>query len=150
MIEPSKIPWFSPICLLSEKEGDYCFRIDFRKVTAETKNDSHAFLYISSILDRLRVFRFIGSIDIKSTFWYIPLSESSREITDFIVPGRYLYDFKRISSGLTNDPATWQRLFDFVLDVYLKDNAMVYLDDFILISKTFQESLRLFATFLTV
>lgn len=71
VIEPTKSPWSSPICLARKKDGDYRFSIDFSRAKAVTKKDNYAIPYIFSILDRLRDTRFISSIDVKSAFWQV-------------------------------------------------------------------------------
>ena len=143
VIEPSKSAWSSPICLVRKKDDSYRFCVDYRLVNAATKKDAYPISYISAILDRLRDAKYLSSIDIKSAFWTVPLSESSREYTAFTVPGRGLYQFRRMPFGLTNLPATWQRIVDTVLGADLEPFVMVYLDDVILISQDFNEHLRL-------
>ena len=146
VIELSKSPWSSPVCLVRKKDDSYRFCIDFRKLNQYTKKDAYPIPYVSAVLDRLRNAKYISSIDIKSAFWQIPLSESSRELTAFTVPGRNLYHFKRMPFGLTNAPATWQRIIDRVLGVDLENNVMVYLDDIIIIARTFSEHLNILGT----
>lgn len=143
VIEPSKSPWSSPVCLVKKKDNSYRFCIDFRKLNSKTKKDSYPIPYISAILDRLKNAHYISSIDIKSAFWQVPLSEASKELTAFTVPGRNLFQFTRMPFGLTNAPATWQRIIDRVLGVDLENNVMVYLDDIIIISSTFNEHLKI-------
>ena len=143
VIEPSKSAWSSPVCLVRKKDDSYRFCIDFRLLNACTKKDAYPIPYISAILDRLRDAKYLSSIDIKSAFWTVPLSESSREYTAFTVPGRGLFQFRRMPFGLTNSPATWQRIVDTVLGADLQPSVMVYLDDIILISQDFDEHLRL-------
>ena len=43
--------------------------------------------------------------------------------------------------GLTNAPATFQRLMNYVLHNYLNDFVVVYLDDILVCSDTFEEHL---------
>nr|WP_253308879.1 reverse transcriptase family protein [Rickettsia endosymbiont of Ceutorhynchus assimilis] len=143
VIEPSKSPWSTPICLARKKDNSYRVCLDFRMLNKVTKKDSYPIPYISSILDNLRNARYLSSIDIKSAFWQVPLSENSREFTAFTVPGRGLFQFCRMPFGLTNAPATWQRIVDNALGADLQPKVMVYLDDVILISETFEEHLRL-------
>ena len=143
VIERSNSPWSSPVCLAKKKDGSFRFCIDFRKVNEHTKRDAYPIPYISSILDRLRDTRFISSIDIKSAFWQVPLSESSKEVTAFTVPGRGLFQFRRMPFGLSNAPATWQRIVDTIFGPELEPNVMVYLDDIVITSVTFSEHLKL-------
>lgn len=61
------------------------------------------------------------------------------------MPGRGLFHFKRMSCGLTNAPATWQRIIDTILGPELEPHVFVYLDD-IIISNTFSDHLKLLTT----
>lgn len=143
VIEPSKSPWSSPVILVPKKDGTQRFCVDFRRLNAVTKKDAYPLPYISSILDRLRDARYISSIDIKSAYWQVPIAPNSREKTAFTIPGMGLYQFKRMPYGLTNAPATFQRLIDNVLGADLEDSCFVYLDDIIIISKNFNSHLEL-------
>lgn len=53
--------------------------------------------------------------------------------------------FKVMPFGLHSAPATFQRLLDTVLGPELEPQVLVYLDDIIVISKTFKEHLTLLA-----
>lgn len=141
IIEPSSSPWSSPILLVPKKDGGHRFCVDFRKLNKVTKKDAYPIPYVSGILDRLRGAQYLSSLDIKSAYWQVPMSESSKEYTAFTVPGRGLYQFKRLPFGLTNAPATWQRLIDDVLGADLEPFVFVYLDDVIVISETFGQHL---------
>lgn len=143
VIERSNSPWSSPVCLARKKDGSFRFCIDFRKLNERTKKDAWPIPYISTILDRLRNAQFISSVDIKSAFWQVPLNESSREYTAFTVPGRGLFQFRRMPFGLSNAPATWQRIVDTIFGPELEPNVMVYLDDIVILSSSFSEHLKL-------
>lgn len=143
VIEPSKSPWSSPVILVPKKDGTQRFCVDYRQLNAVTKKDAYPLPYVSAILDRLRDARYISSIDIKSAYWQVPIAENSRERTAFTVPGMGLFQFKRMPYGLTNAPATFQRLIDTVLGADLEDSCFVYLDDVIIISKDFESHLEL-------
>lgn len=143
VVEPSKSSWSSPICLVRKKDDTYRFCVDYRALNAKTKKDAYPIPYISAILDKLRNAKYLSSIDIKSAFWTVPLSESSREYTAFTIPGRGLYQFCRMPFGLCNSPPTWERIIDSVLGADLEPSVMVYLDDIILISQNFEDHLRL-------
>ena len=149
VIEPSKSAWSSPILLVPKKDGSYRFCVDYRKLNQVTKKDAYPLPYISSILDRLRDARYLSSLDIKSAYWQVPVAENSRECTAFTVPGRGLFQFRRMPMGLTNAPATWQRLIDRVLGADLEPHVLVYLDDIVVIAPDFQTHLTLLEKVLT-
>src|SRR5688572_21639380 len=59
-----------------------------------------------------------------------------------IVTKQGIYEFTIMSFGLTNAPATFQRLMNTVLNGMINNGVMVYLDDIIIYSKTFEEHLE--------
>lgn len=132
VVEPSNSAWSSPVVLVRKPSGETRFCIDYRVLNRVTVRDSYPLPYISMILDRLRDARVLSSIDLKSAYWQVPLEERSKEKTAFVVPGRGLFQFIRMPFGLSNAPATWQRLIDRVLGGDLEPHAFVYLDDIII------------------
>ena len=52
-----------------------------------------------------------------------------------------LFEFKVMPFGLRNAPATFQHLMDTILAGLQWTNCLVYLDDIIILGKTFQEHL---------
>jgi transposase len=143
IIEPSQSPWSSPVCLVLKKDGDYRFCVDYRKLNSVTKPDAYPLPYISSILDQLRDCHYMSSIDIKSAFWQVEVAPDSREYTAFTVPGRGLYQFRRMPFGLINSPATWQRIMDNIIGADLEPHVFVYLDDIIIISRDFEHHMEI-------
>jgi hypothetical protein len=68
------------------------------------------------------------------------MDDSSKEKTAFIVDNN-LYEWNRLSFGLTNAPGTFQRLMNYVLRSVIGKICLVYLDDIIVFSKTKEEHL---------
>lgn len=143
IVEPSKSAWSSPVLLVKKKDGNYRFCVDYRKLNAVTERDSYPLPYVSSTLDKLRNAHYLSSMDIKSAYWQVPVAESSRQYTAFTVPGRGLFQFKRMPFGLHNSPATWQRLIDKVLGPELEPHVFVYLDDVVIVTQTFEKHLAI-------
>ena len=52
-----------------------------------------------------------------------------------------LYEFKKMSFGLVNAPATFQRLMEVVLAGLAREGYLVYIDDILMIGKTWDEHL---------
>ena len=69
------------------------------------------------------------------------LAEESREKTAFSTT-EGLYEFKVMPFGLYNALATFRRLMDHVLSGLQWSNCLVYIDDIIVMGKTFQEHLK--------
>jgi len=80
-------------------------------------------------------------IDLKDAFWQICLDEESKPKTAITIPNRPLYQFTRMPFGLTNAPQTLCRLMDKVIPYRMKSHVMVYLDDLLVMSSSFEEHL---------
>lgn len=143
VIEKSDSAWNNPTLFAPKSNGELRFCIDSRKLNAVSKHDAYPLPYISSILDSLRDAKFLSSIDLKSAFWQVLLSPSSREKTAFTVPGRGLFQFKVMCFGLTGAPATQQRLMDTLFGPEFNGKVFVYLDDIVIVSSTFEEHISL-------
>ena len=142
IVEPSNSPWSSPIVLVRKKDGNYRFCVDFRKVNSVTTRDASPLPFVTNTLDKLRDACYLSSLDVKSAYWQVPVTEESRPITAFVVPGRGLFQFKRMPFGLHNAPATWQRLIDRVLGVDLEPYVFVYLDDIVVVTHSFDKHIE--------
>ena len=66
------------------------------------------------------------------------MDQASWEKTAFITHSG-LYEFKKMPFGLVNAPATFQRLMEVVLYGLARDGCMVYLDDVLVVGRTFEE-----------
>lgn len=146
VIENSNSSWSSPVLLVPKKDGEMRFCVDFRKVNALSERDAYPLPYISAILDKLGGARFLSSLDLKSAYWQVELEEDSKQYTAFTVPGRGLYQFRRLPFGIHNAPATFQRLIDTVLGPELQPFVFCYLDDIIVISPDFDTHLKILET----
>lgn len=139
VIEPSTSPWSSPVVIVKKKNNKYRFCIDFRKVNEVTEKDAYPLPQVSATLDKLRNARYITTLDLKDGYWQVPLTETSKPVTAFTVPGRGLFQFKVLPFGLHSAPATFQRLLDRIISPELEPRAFVYLDDIVVLGTTLRE-----------
>ena len=79
-------------------------------------------------------------MDLRSGYWQVPLHESSKPLTTFTTY-QGLYQFKVLPFGLTNAPSTFQRIMECVLRGLNWKSCLIYLDDIIVFSRTFDEHL---------
>lgn len=140
VVRPSRSSWASPIVMVRKSNNEVRFCFDGRRLNSVTKRDAYPLPRVDAILQKLSGARYLSSIDLKSAFWQIPLEKSSCEKTAFVVPGRGLYEFVVTPFGLVNAPQEQQRLMDKLFGFDF-DDVFVYLDDAIIVSKTFQEHL---------
>ena len=141
VIEESDSPWSSPIVLVKKKDNTIRFCIDYRKLNEVTVRDSHPLPRIDTTLDALSGSKFYSTIDLKSGYWQVKVNPEDREKTAFSVPGGGHWNFVVMPFGLCNAGATFQRLMEKILSNLSWKICMVYLDDIIVLSKTFEEHL---------
>ena len=70
------------------------------------------------------------------------MEESSQEKTAFVIPGGGHFEFLRMPFGLTNAVPTFQRLMSVVLEGLLPLRCLVYLDDVLVIGRSFEQHLE--------
>ena len=83
-----------------------------------------------------------SSIDLKSGYWQVELTEESKAMTAFTVGPLGFYECVRMPFGLTNAPATFQRLMESCLGEMHLNWCIIYLDDIIVFSKSREEHLE--------
>src|SRR2546421_3442906 len=141
IIRRSYSPWASPVVIIDKKDGSKRFCIDFRKVNDITKTDAHPLPRIDDLLEQFRTARYFSSMDLASGYWQVEMDEQDKEKTAFTCH-LGLYEFNVMPFGLKNAPATFQRLMNHVLKEYLYEFAVVYIDDILIYSKTFEEHME--------
>ena len=95
---------------------------------------------IEDILTALGEARYFSSLDLASGYWQVPLDDDAREKSAFTTH-RGLFEFTRMPFGLCNAPATFQRVMQRVLADLEWRSCFVFLDDILVVSKTFEEHL---------
>ena len=142
IIEPSTSQFGSPVLLVSKPDGSYRFCIDYRKLNSMTKIDCHPIARADDCLESLGASgaKYFTSLDLESGYWQLPVHPNSRQYTAFVTHDG-LYQCKRMSFGLVNAPSVFSRLMSRVLQGLAWDICLVYLDDVIIFSSTFEEHL---------
>ena len=141
IITPSSSPWASPVVLVRKKDGSLRFCVDYRKINAITRKDAYPLPRVDDTLDALACCKWFTTLDLLSGYWQVEVDEKDREKTAFATPDG-LFEFTRMPFGLCNAPATFQRLMDLVLGGLQWNNCLVYLDDILIIGKTFDDHLH--------
>ncbi len=141
VIKRSSSAWASPILFVGKKEGTLRFCIDLRKVNAVTKKDSFPLPLIDEILDHLGNSLYFTTLDMTSGYWQVKMAPASQEKTAFICP-EGLFEFTVMPFGLCNGPASFQRLMQMVLSGLTWQKCLVYLDDIMVYSSSFDQHLK--------
>ena len=138
IIQPSGSNYASNVVLVKKKDGTMRVCIDYRPLNAVTCKDSYPLPRTDEVLNELAKAQWFSKLDLKSGYWQIVVDPEDRHKTAFMTRDG-LYEF--MPFGLTSAPATFQRLMDRVLSDLLWHKVMVYLDDIIIYSETWQQHL---------
>jgi len=141
IIRESSSPWSSPLVYVKKRDGTTRPCIDYRALNATTLKDSYPLPNISDCLDSLGGSVYFSCLDILSAYYQIEMSEADRPKTAFI--SKYgLYEYNVMPMGLCNAPSTFQRCMELVMRGLQWEILLIYLDDLIVFSKTFDEHLE--------
>ena len=92
--------------------------------------------------------QWFSSFNLKTGYWQVEMDEESKPLTAFTVGPLGFYECKRLPFGLTNAPATFQRLMETCLGDLNLHWHIIYLDDIVIFSKDLASHLeRLEAVF---
>ncbi|KRH94438.1 pol polyprotein [Pseudoloma neurophilia] len=138
IIRDSNSPWRSRIIPIPKKDGSVRLCLDFRPLNRVTVKDQYPIPRIDDIIEALAKVIYLSTLNATSGYLQIPLAEKNKQKTAFSWKNN-LYEFNRMPFGLSNAPATFQRIMDKILKKEIGDFVMVYFDDIIVFSGSEQE-----------
>ena len=156
IIERSISPWASPVVIVPKKStpGEPPRRrmcMDYRRINklqpkvtnADGRKGCISLIPLSKIHERyakLKGYKVFSSLDLRSGYYHISLTDSAKPKSAFILSSLGKYPFNRVRLGLAQAPAYFQKLINDVLRGY--NFAMDYLDDIIIYSTSEKEHLE--------
>lgn len=137
VIQESSSSYASPVVLVRKTDGSLRLCVDYRKLNSKTRRDAFPLPRIDESLDALSRAKMFSSIDLASGYHQVAVHEKDRHKTAFITPFG-LYEYQRMPFGLCNAPATFQRLMQAIMSDLVFQMVLVYLDDLLVYSSTFE------------
>ncbi|GFS92354.1 retrovirus-related Pol polyprotein from transposon 297 [Trichonephila clavipes] len=110
-------PYAAPVVLVPKSNGTVRLCIDYRKLNAITIPDKYPLSLMHVLLHDAKSTAFMSTLDLKNPV---------------------IIRYKRMPFGLRNAPATFQRLMDQFRNGLPNVNILVYLDDIVVLSETFE------------
>lgn len=141
LIRPSKSPWGAPVLAVPKKDGTIRVVVDYRQLNKKTKRDAYTLPLMDSIFDGLHGAQLFTTLDAASGFWQVAMHPDSVEKTAFTSAVGH-FEWLVMPMGLTNSPATFQRVMDIVLADIIGKFVYVYLDDVVVFSSDFDSHLE--------
>ena len=140
LIRPSYSPYSAPALLVAKKDASWRMVVDYKKLNGITIKDNYPLPHMEQTIQRLgQGYRYFSKLDMKSGFWQIPIKEEDKHKTVFVTPNG-LYEWNVLAQGLKNSPPSFQRVMSDVLSD-CREFALVYIDDIVVFSRTFEEHL---------
>ena len=138
IIEEKPSEWASPIVMVPKKDGSKRLCVDFRKINTVAKCPAYPIPKIQDIFRILQGSKYFTSIDLAKGFWQIGLSPESQPKTSFTTCfGQF--QFIRLPFGLNSSPAAFQSTMNNVLEGLLWNRCVVYIDDILIFTSSFEE-----------
>jgi hypothetical protein len=134
-IEPLTSPYSANLLLVSKKDGKLRICVDYCALNTATRRNAYLLPRIDDSYQNLAEAKFFTTLDLKSGYWQVRLSECSKEKTAFTSRHSH-YQFRVMPFGLCNAPALFQNMMNDILRPFIDRCAMVYLDDVIIYSQS--------------
>ncbi|GFU78811.1 retrovirus-related Pol polyprotein from transposon 297 [Trichonephila clavipes] len=141
-IRPIQSPYASPV-VLTRKNNDlspeaYRFAIDYRKLNAITKYPRYPLPVIDDLITSIPHTGVMSTLDLKSGYFQLAISRKDIEKTAFITRNG-TFAFLRMPFGLSAAVPNFQKAIDIILKPVIGRFVMVYMDDVIITSPSFNE-----------
>ena len=140
VIEPSNSPWGAPV-LIVYRNNKPRMVIDLRCFNSLVVPDEFPLPKQEDILQALMGAQWLSSLDALAGFTQLTMTPTTSEKLMFRTH-RGLYQFKRMPFSYWNGPSVFQRVMQGVLAPFLWIFALVYIDDIVIFSMTFEDHIR--------
>ena len=111
VICPSNSPWASPVVMVRKKVSSLRFCVDFRQLNTATVKDAHPLPQIDDLLDALYGAKWFSTLDLKSGYWQVPITEQDKAKTAFRTSSGQLFEFNQVPLVFVTlpppSPASW-------------------------------------------
>lgn len=115
--------------------------IDYLKLNSCSTRDTFPLPRIVEALEALGQAKFFSMLDLTSGYWQVEVAEQDKHKTAFSTP-MGLFEANRTPFGLQNAPSILQRLMTCCFGDLNFSHLLIYLDNLIIFSKTFDEHLN--------
>ena len=129
--------------MVRKKDGSLRVCVDYRGINKDTIPDCYPIPRIDDLIDTVgrQKGQWFTTLDLMKGYHQIRMDPDSKSKTAFTCH-MGLYQYQRMPFGLTNAPATFQHLMNQLFSGNIWNFVFVYLDDLLIVSRSFQEHLE--------
>ena len=113
--------------------------MDYRQLNQRTIKDSYALPRIEELMDHFSGCKYFSSLDMRSGYYQVEVEEQHKKRTAFTVGPLGFWEFVRMPFGLSNAPATFQRLMEHSMEELHMKECFAFIDDINVPGKDFTE-----------
>lgn len=140
VIRVSNSPFSLPLLMVKKKDNTWRPVIDYRHLNAMTQKGKFTIPVVDELLDELSGASWFTKLDLRSGYHQIRLAPGDEYKMAFQThPGHY--EFTVVSFGLTGTPNTFQFAMNHTLSPCNHKYVVVFFDDILIFSITFEEHL---------
>nr|GFA01166.1 hypothetical protein [Tanacetum cinerariifolium] len=134
IIRPSSSPWGAPVLFVKKKDGSFRMCIDYQELNKLTVKNRYPLPRSDALCNQLQGSSVYSKIELRSGYHQLRVREEGIPITAFRT--RYgHYEFQVMPFRLTNAPAVFIDLMNWVCKPYLDKFVIVFIDDILIYSK---------------
>ena len=137
-IRPSHLPWGAPVLFVKNKDGSVRLCIDYRWLNKVTIKNKYPLPRVDDLFDQLKSASVFSKINLRSGCHQLKIKEEHIHKTAFRT-GYGHYEFVVMPVGLTNALAAFMDMMNQVLDGFLDQFFIVFIDNILIYSRSKQE-----------
>ena len=139
IVVKSSSPWRAQVLVTTNGRHKKRMVVDYSQtINRYTLLDAYPLPKIDELINKVAQYRYFSTVDLGSAYHLVPLRDDEQSYTGFEADGE-LYHFVRMSFGITNGVACFQRVINQFISQNSLTGTFAYLDDITICGKTKEE-----------